>query len=297
MDPNSSSIELIKSLFEISLWLAIPIFIIIILLRAWRLSIVAGVVVILFGIVYFPYLVPRTPHDATSAPHLNVMTFNLKTTSEGIVDVIRSGNTDIVALQEVGSAGASVMENLKDTYPYQSVHPQDVDYKGQAVLSRFPIKADEYWNYPEVPHTLGNQRIEIDFNGTTVVIYNVHPWPPLGWESGYNDESHRVAMGDIAKRTFAETLPLLLLGDFNMTDNFEEYDLLSTHFIDSYRESGDSTGYTFPNYKFEPFPPLLRLDYIWHSNEFQSIKTRVWPVHAHSDHSPVVATLFLGQTP
>lgn len=295
IDPNTSSIELIKSVFEISLWLAVPVLILSLFARDWRLSVFALLPVLFFAVTIGPYLIPRSPEAPANAPQLTVLTFNLKTETDGIADAIRSADADIVALQELSHEGAIAVARLADIYPHQALHPQAVDYEGQGILSRYPIESDTYWEYSNVPDTLGHQRVEIDFDGTLFVIYNTHPWPPLGWESGYNDESHRVVLEDIAERTFAEELPLLLVGDFNMTDAFEEYDLLTGHFTDSYREAGNSAGYTFPNYKFEPFPPMLRLDYVWHSDQFTAIEAEVWPDHGKSDHSPVLVTLALRQ--
>ena len=42
LDPNTSSIELIKMLFELALWLSIPILGLMIVARAWRLSILGA---------------------------------------------------------------------------------------------------------------------------------------------------------------------------------------------------------------------------------------------------------------
>lgn len=295
IEPSTSSVEFIKTVFELSLWLAVPILIIALILGAWRLSVITMIVTLLFLLIYVPWFIPRTPDVDESAPLLTVMTFNLKTTSEGIVDVIRAANADVVALQELSQDSARVLEELEDVYPYQALHPQVVEYNGQGILSRYPIQTDEYWEYPQVPHTMGHQRVEIHFASTTIIVYNTHPWPPLEWETGSSDESHRVVLRDIAERAFAEDLPLLLLGDFNMTNNFAEYDLLASRYTDSYRVAGNSRGYTYPNYRFEPFPALLRLDYIWHSHHFESVEAEVWAQHGESDHSPVVGTLALSQ--
>ena len=291
VDPNNSSIELLKTVFELGLWLAIPVCVILLILRSWRLAIASIVPILIFIIIYVPQLTPRSPEFIPDAPQLTVMTFNLKITSEGIVDAIRSADADIVAVQELSQEGAEVLSELADIYPYQSLHPQLIDFKGQGILSRYPILDDVYWEYPDVSHTLGHQRVEVEFNDSRIVIYNVHPWPPLAWESGYNDESHRIVVEDIARRTFAEELPLILVGDFNMTDNFEEYELLASNFVDSYREAGNGIGYTFPAIRYAPLPSLLRLDYVWHSHHFQSVDAVVWHDHAESDHSPVVATI------
>lgn len=292
-EPNVSRIELLKFLFELSLWITVPIVILLVLLRAWRMTLGSLVLVALFLGLYVPLLINRTPIIEANASQFKIMTFNTLTTSEGLVDAILSADADIVALQELSRAGSQAVSELEELYPYQALHPQMDEFKGQGILSRFPILQDEYWEYPDVPHTLGHQRVEIDYNGVLLVVYNTHPWPPLAWKTGFNDESHRLVLADIAERTFAEEQPLLLVGDFNMTSVFEEYDLLSSRFIDSFRVAGDGMGYTFPNDKYRPLSRLIRLDYIWHSNHFLSIDSTVWRDHGQSDHSPVVSTLML----
>ena len=295
IDPNTSFVELLKTIYALGLWFAVPILVIVLLLRTWRLSLVALFMVIMFGVIYMPYLLPRNPVVDEDMPQLTVMTFNLKATSDGIAEVVRNADVDIVGVQELSIEGAENLRQLEDIYPYQALHPQEDPNIGQGILSRYPIEASTYWEYPDLPHTLGHQRVEVDFQGMIIVVYNTHPWPPLAWESGYDDESHRIVLQDIARRTFAEDLPVILVGDFNMTDSFEEYDLFASRFVDSYRAAGNGIGYTFPNNKYKPLPSILRLDYIWHSENFESVQAEVWDNHAQSDHSPVIATLALNQ--
>ncbi len=293
IEPNESSIELLKTIFELALWLSVPVLLGLLFLRTKRLIAIGLVFVAIFAFVYIPKIIPRSPEFSPDVPQITVMTFNLKATAEGIAPLIRDIDTDVVALQELSIEGAQAVETLQDIYPYQALHPQQDPNEGQGVISRYPIEADEYWEYDNVPHTLGHQRVEIDFDGNIIVLYNTHPWPPLAWETGYNDESHRVVLQDIVQRTLTENLPLILLGDFNMTDSFKEYDLVATHYTDSFQVAGDGLGYTFPNYKFAPFPRLLRLDYVWHSDHFQSQFVTVLDHNTQSDHSPVVAQLGL----
>ncbi|MGB7340295.1 MAG: endonuclease/exonuclease/phosphatase family protein [Phototrophicaceae bacterium] len=293
LEPNVSRIELFKLLFGLSLWLSIPLTIILIILRAWRLMIGSLILVGLFILLYTPLLIPRNPSIDADMPQLKIMTFNTLGTSEGLTDAILSADADVVAIQELSQDGSTMLRQLDNVYPFQALHPQADPNTGQGILSRYPIEVDDYWEYPDVPYTLGHQRVEVDMNGERIVIYNTHPWPPLAWNTGYNDESHRVVINDIADRVFGEELPVILAGDFNMTSVFEEYDLLSTQLIDSFLVAGDGIGYTFPNNKFQPLPRILRLDYIWHTDHFQSVDSTVWQDHGQSDHSPVVSTLIL----
>lgn len=291
LQPNMSRVELFKMLYELSLWFAVPVLISLIILRTWRLVLGSIILVGIFLLIYLPYLVPRNPVFPNDAPQVRIMTFNTLATSDELANAIRSADADIVGLQELSQAGAEVVESLEDIYPYQALHPQPDENEGQGILSRYPITADDYWTYPDLAHTLGHQRVEIDVDGTTIVMYNTHPWPPLAFKTGFNDESHRVALADITERVFDETLPLILVGDFNMTPVFEEYERLNTRLTDTFKASGDGTGYTFPNHKYAPLPKLLRLDYVWVSEEFHPIESIVRNYNGESDHSPVVSTV------
>ncbi len=94
------------------------------------------------------------------------------------MEIINAANADIVALQELPPAAAAVFEaQLREEYPYQALDPQP-DYAGQGVLSRFPIVADSYWRYQELPGALGHQRVELQIAERRVMLYNVHPMPP-----------------------------------------------------------------------------------------------------------------------
>lgn len=290
--PNISILEMFRSIYELTLWISLPILVAVMVLNEWYLLPFAGVVMLIFIGIYTPYLIPRQPKINHDMPQIRVMTFNLNMTSKGIVDAIRSTHADVVTLQELSQDSAATVQQLSDIYPYMALHPQKVDYVGQGILSKYPILKDEYWEYPEVENTLGHQRVEIDFNGMSIVIYNTHPWPPLEWETGYDDASHRIVLENIAQRTFAEELPLILAGDFNMTPNFEEYDLFASQFTDSYWVAGDGLGFTYPTHT-KLIPSFFRLDYIWHSKHFQSVSAQVWHNHGESDHAPVVSTLAL----
>jgi hypothetical protein len=68
---------------------------------------------------------------------------------------------------------------------------------------------------------------------------------------------------------------------------------LTTTLVDSFRAAGQGMGYTYPADGFGPLPPLMRLDYIFHSSHFQSLSARTLPSQGLSDHLPLMATLAL----
>ena len=290
VDANHLAIELIKMFTKLGLWLAIPMLLLALFVTDWQSATLALIPVLLFAVYYLPYM-PRNPEVPAGQP-LSVMSFNTQTNDTELLDLIDRTDADVVALQELSAAGASVLENnLQDEYPYQALHPQDVDYLGQGILSRYPIMGDGYWEYTDLPDTTGHQRVEIEFSGDNIVIYNIHPWPPAGYNFEFSDPSHRIPMLRIMERAFNETSPMLIVGDMNMVDEFAEYDMLAARLTDSYMQAGDGLGYTFPNLSLAPLPPMVRLDYIFHTDDFQSVDSSVIEAGDASDHAAVLSRL------
>ncbi len=101
-----------------------------------------------------------------------------------------------------------------------------------------------------------------------------------------------LAMNEGLSRVDAGGAPVMLLGDFNMTDQFDEYGRITQTYVDVYREAGEiGFGFTYPSGRRYPLPPLLRLDYIFRDDHFRGLSARAWPESGSSDHRPVVAAL------
>ena len=94
----------------------------------------------------------------------------------------------------------------------------------------------------------------------------------------------------------------MLLTDFNRLSWHAAYrQLSSAGLIDAYAVSGPGMGLTLPTRLAHPasrntplgrmpLPPLLRVDYVWHTRHFRA--TSSWVGHnAGSDHLPVLARL------
>lgn len=80
-----------------------------------------------------------------------------------------------------------------------------------------------------------------------------------------------------------ETLPYLIVGDFNNTIHNWAYAQLAINMTDAYLQSGAGWGGTYHSRK-----PWFRIDHILVSREWEPISARVLPVF-FSDHRPVVA--------
>lgn len=99
--------------------------------------------------------------------------------------------------------------------------------------------------------------------------------------------------------------PVIIVGDFNMSDQSNDYQRITTSLRDTYREIGWGLGFTFPDFSYSnampvelhtsflPLRPVVRLDYVFHNDDLQAVAVKVLPTSGGSDHRPVLAQLAL----
>ncbi len=290
------------------LWLPISL-----IRRRYWVAVIAGVPLLFLIAVYGVTFVPRTPTTSSTVqvPHLKLLTYNIhsqvgKDLLGLMIAVVIRSDTDVVALQEVSEEAAGLFSKvLKSNYPYTAFHTDPNNpVIGQGVLSRYPIKADDYWRNDQLPEKLAHQRVEIDVNGTMIAVYNTHPIHPF-MRAGklYSNEIRTVEIDSVLNRARLDKMPVIIMGDFNMADLSDDYQRVTANFGDTYREVGWGMGFTFPDFSSSsavpsgrtslPIRPLVRIDYVFHSHDLTAIDALVWPTSGGSDHRPVLATLAL----
>lgn len=279
-------------------YLFIPILIgllIALLLRARRLS---GLYMLgaLVGVLWIlPPLIPAQVKPAPEGTQIDLITFNLYPENDSLGEVsawISSSAPDIVALQEIPD-DMSAFEELDALYNERSA--QTIE-RGNIVYTNYPILET---GDIEIENAV-IQRLVLDINGTDVALYNVHLIMPLNeretdWTILRYDEARRnaqiEALIDIIR---VEPLPIILVGDFNMTEWSPIYHQLGTELNDAYRNASWGIGATFPAGASEGFmstyPRLFRIDYVWYSEEVQA-NSAVVGANLGSDHLPLVVEL------
>lgn len=286
-------IALFNSYIHLLMIPAVVLFPVLLVFRRPRLALMQAAPAFAFLTTYTVLFLPRTPAVASDSSRLTVLSYNLNAGNrqlDAIEQIIRDSNAHVVALQELHlDVAGPLAERLKDIYPYQEMHPHEW-FAGQGFLSRYPILSDEYWQI-----NLGHQRVEIDWNGTSIVVYNTHPAHPLRGIR-FEHDVRSVEINDVLARASAETQAHFLVGDFNMTDQTEDYARVVASYVDSYREIGWGMGFTFPNFKNTPFsipflPALARIDYLFHDPNFKPLAARVWSDSGGSDHYPLYIEL------
>lgn len=302
---------LLLEYYATAVWLllwAAPVLLLIAIWRGQRHTV--GLLLVCCCVTLVAHL-PRFLPVATDAPTpettaLTVLSYNIFTVNGGkeqIAEQLRVIDADVVAIQELSSVVADFLADaLHDIYPYQALHPQDFGwhFRGVGLLSKYPIGADRYWQFAELPETHGQQRAVIRIDEQPIVIYNVHIWPALALYSGEQAVlsrettiAHQAALSRLIGQVWTETQPLILLGDFNMSPQFQDYRVLTTRLTDSFRQEGYGMGYTYPACGLGPLGAFVRIDYIFHSPNIATHRSRVLDGCPVSDHHPVWAELLL----
>jgi len=275
----------------------------------------------MFGLRWGHRFLRLSPARAATRPpsDLTVMTFNtLAWQREGrdLEASILEANPDVVGLQEIGPRGAEYLIGaLADRYPHHYV-TYSANSSGAAVLSRFPLRDTVAFRVSPRGHWW--QRMTIDTPAGPITYVNLHTRIPhirtthsqrtlqrpgeirnhVGLRRiplEYHAEGRRDEIRKLLGLLEKIEGPTIIGGDFNMTERCPDHKLMSVRFRDAYRAVGAGLGHTFPRRGAFPcaFPapwPILRLDYIWHSEHFAP----TWAYRGdagQSDHHPIVVGL------
>lgn len=240
-----------------------------------------------------PMYFPRQSSKTVDQPEIKLLTHNMSCAPRGydeLIANIRRMDADVVAIQELSTHAVNQLDaSLGDKYPYRALHPDD-NWHGQGVFSKFPILDDIYWS-----SNLGQQRVTLDVNGREVVLYNAHPDHNILPGADYWRKVQKPEIDALLNKASEDKRHIILAGDFNMTDQAKDYRRISRKFNDAFRQVGRGSGATFPAHK--PYlPPLARIDFVFHSDEFKPVRAEVLPVHGGSDHHPLYVELCLNET-
>ncbi len=262
----------------------------------------------LFVMTYGTLFLPKAaPTHVTEPPPITIMTFNVwaQSRSSATIELIHANELpDIVALQEVNDQLKELLaQQLGALYPHQ-LHEQTLNGRGISILSRYPL-------------TPMRSELIIDLNcriyrvtvteARHLVLYNCHPKSsnlanflgdglPMARQIAESFLMRRQLSQALAAQIAAHTDPVVVVGDFNTTDQSDAYRILGRVLTDAHRAAGWGWGHTYPAagswVHLVPIPPrLVRIDLIWYTDAFVALTSHVSPLHGESDHHPVLATL------
>ncbi|NNJ26314.1 endonuclease/exonuclease/phosphatase family protein [Alienimonas chondri] len=145
-------------------------------------------------------------------PALGVVTANVLTRNEDafpLLAYLAVIDPDVICLQEIDSRWAEALTPLHGEYPHRLVVPDDLGNFGMAIYSREPgaFVAETVEGVPRI-------RADLDIDGRTLTVFNVHTSPPIG---GRRAGDRNRGMANLAAATAAVDGPVLVCGDLNCT--------------------------------------------------------------------------------
>ena len=225
---------------------------------------------------------------------------------------------DIIALQE--SPGRA-KRYLADKNYSEFNHASSIGE--HTFLSRYPILSEEL---VELGEDIGDNtpaaRFVISFNGQQVAVYSVHfitvrdtllhyrrgaflygilgLVPGTPFEDRINENNHfwmeRIRSANaLIKRIENETIPTLVVGDFNAPSGGFIHRCLTRELQDSHEVAGSGFGYSFPGTTRNPLSlggPWMRIDYICASHHWD-ITASITEADRPSQHRAVASKLSL----
>lgn len=231
--------------------------------------------------IYVPRFMPRTI-ESVRGEEIVLLTYNLQADNrsyEVLDGVLRRADADIVSLEEVNTDMADwLATNWSNEYPYFLTYSNERDisqYSGRYFMSRYPITGYEMVAY------LGRLtfiRAELDVSGQSLVVYNVH-LPPPRYSPIFDTINRGGALTVLLERTSQDS-SVILMGDFNMTDQTRDYQRLAAQYQDSFLTTSTGLGTSWPNARYANealsfMPSLIRIDYIWLTENIVPQETRV----------------------
>ncbi|WP_226529002.1 endonuclease/exonuclease/phosphatase family protein [Metabacillus niabensis] len=267
--------------------------------RKWNLLIVFAVLLLVLGFSN------NTFADGHGKPvNINVMSFNIHHAVgeddvldlERIAKIIEGSNTDIVGLQEVDNHWSSrsdfqdqaklLAERLGMFYTYaanldyEPLHDGDERRQyGTAILSKYPILSSENHCLTKIGNTEQRGLLEVTINvkGNHLHIYNTH--------LALTSTEREIQINEVVEIANQSEGPKVILGDLNATPESIEMKSMYAHYLDVFADQPTAYTYSAEN-------PTKRIDYIFTSNDIETVNTEVIQSLA-SDHLPITAEIVL----
>ncbi len=280
-----------------ALYLFVPLVLLIplaVYMRSWLLRGAVLVVGVLFLWLFGVSLTPPSEQLATEET-ITVATFNMLFTnqnSDALISAIQSSEADLVGLQELAPhAATAIDQQLAQSYPYQLLAPSG-GADGLGILSRYPFEV--------APQTQAVpwQHVILNVNGQQIDLLNIHFIPPHIATRAIALTSREVIVPDYSTDKRDQQMvhalhtidaihnPLIVLGDFNISDREHGYAQFDQRLHDAYRETAWGFGFTFPNKA-----AMVRIDYVWSNGGIMPLAAQVDCTTTGSDHCMVLADL------
>lgn len=279
--------------------------------RHWIISIFP-LLTILFCIPYIGtiYQPGNQPADDETGHGIKIATYNVASfgretsgfMAQDILSEMKKHHVDVLCMQEYSDISGDKLNSnsYKDYFPYMATGNRDM-----VIYSKYPIGKKKNIPFDETNNSA--MRADIDVNGKTIRIFNVHLET-----TGFNRTMHRVAklerngirvennniisaiydnytLGMIIRSGQATTVtnerqqspvPSIVCGDFNDVPYSYVYNTMLSGMVDGFKECGNGWMQTYRGKK------AVRIDYIFHDKAFKGISYYTKEL-TYSDHKPV----------
>ena len=202
--------------------------------------------------------------------------------SDLVLQAIREAAPDVICLVETDAWWVGELAPLEGDYRWVTRYPLENHY-GMVLYSRLPVTACDirFVVSPDVPSIRAVVQL---LSGDEVVLYVVHPPPPLPSSPSYGRDAELVLTGrEIAK----EGKPAIVVGDLNDVAWSHTAQLFQrvSHMVDP--RVGRGMFSTFhAEHPFARYP----LDHVFHTRDF-TLKELRRLSYTGSDHFPILVEL------
>lgn len=247
-------------------------------------------------ITQLPLFIKNPPPNKGELIVLRVMSYNLWSHNQDLAAtarVIEAVQPDILLLQELPRANVAPMQGLlAQLFPEEKRNFAYDPKSSLAIFSRYPLRSESI----KVKGSIQKSIVETPLGAIT--IYNSHFLRTVlrrsnNWQKLY-DQVTQVLSEEITQTAG----PMILGGDFNMTDQTQTYRLLNKELKNAHGEVGRGFGFTFPSpvrrvKGFFSLPPLVRIDHLFYNNQLVALSAKTLADAGGSDHFPIVAEFTL----
>lgn len=267
------------------------------------LSIITMMAVMFLG-VGFNTFAQQPLFERGQPVNLKMMSYNIHHAEgeDGVLDleriakIVEGSNIDIVGLQEVDNHWSDrsdfqdqaklLAERLGMFYTYAAnldLEPLDVGNQrrqyGTAILSKYPIIHTENHSLTKVGNTEQRGLLETTINvkGNHLHLYNTH--------LALTSAEREIQIKEMVEIAGKSNGPKVIMGDLNATPKSNEMKPLYANYLDVFAHNPQA--YTYPADN-----PAKRIDYIFTSNDIQTVNSKVINSLA-SDHLPIIAEVVL----
>lgn len=275
--------------------------------RPPRWSVLLQIILLGFGLYWFALPSVYKPYVPPTTPTFKVITYNVLGHNQELEQATQwlvAQNADIIVLEET-SEGYD--ERLSGLY---AVYAHEAHIEGSVrIFSRYEILAKQLLVIEDNPGHLV-LKVILNQNGRELAVYATHFALPLGnvkhlplptpnyglyFALHYDETRRNTQIHTLLDILRDEPLPYILAGDFNTSDASLIYHDIADVMIDSFREAGAGAGRTWPVAERIGLPPvlptLIRIDYIWHSEQMRAVTAKVGTEPIGSDHLPVIVEM------